>query len=360
MKRPLLELGFLALLAASGLGCGEDDAGVTREPVVCPGQVVGSMAEQPVVVISSAEPDAISGRANHVDGRRHRIVLWAKTDKWYVQPLTSDPYTDICSDGSWSNWTHSWNRIVALVVDDTYDPGATRVDHPSLDPGVLAWDEAPDRSIDRMVDFSDHRWRVKRAEQTRAGPGPNYFSDDAENVWVNASGLHLRITKRDGKWFCTEIVLDRSLGHGAYTFQLASRIDNLNPQMVLAGFTYETTDREIDIEFSHALANPENAQFVVQPWDRVENRQRFLMPSDTLTTHRFEWSDTSILFTSWKRHGDFPPDPADVIETWTYTGDDIPPPGGERMRFNLWLFDGQDPAGGVGHEVVVRSFEYTP
>lgn len=45
---------------------------------------------------------------------------------------------------------------------------------------------------------------------------------------------------------------------------------------------------------------------------------------------------------------------------WTYSGPDIPPPGGEVMRFNLWLFGGNAPASGRGDHVVVTDFRFVP
>jgi len=49
-----------------------------------------------------------------------------------------------------------------------------------------------------------------------------------------------------------------------------------------------------------------------------------------------------------------------LINQWDYQGLDVPPPGAERMRFNLWLFGGGAPDGGQGDEVVVESFSFRP
>ncbi len=56
--------------------------------------------------------------------RQYKVVLYAHTDWWYVQPLVSDPYTDIGSDGKWSNWTHLGHRYAALVVRPSFRPEA--------------------------------------------------------------------------------------------------------------------------------------------------------------------------------------------------------------------------------------------
>lgn len=48
----------------------------------------------------------------------------------------------------------------------------------------------------RTIIFAGHQWGVKDGFH---GPGPNEFSDSAENVWVDGAGsLHLKITNRAG------------------------------------------------------------------------------------------------------------------------------------------------------------------
>jgi hypothetical protein len=46
--------------------------------------------------------------------------------------------------------------------------------------------------------------------------------------------------------------------------------------------------------------------------------------------------------------------------TWSYTGSDVPRPGGENVRLNLWLSGGAPPIGGQEVEVVLQSFAFTP
>ena len=68
----------------------------------------------------------------------YKIVLYAHTDRWYVQPLTSDPYTDINSAGIWSNWTHLGYRYAALVVLDSFHPKAKIMTLPHVGGDVIA------------------------------------------------------------------------------------------------------------------------------------------------------------------------------------------------------------------------------
>lgn len=298
----------------------------------------------------------VNGTANLQDAAGARVVLWAKTDRWYVQPTVAQPFTNIQSDGSWSNSTYPWNRMVALLVEPGYVPGATRDYHPSLDPGVISWTEFPSRSA-RDFNWSGWRWLVKK--EAFADPGPNSFSDDTANVKIDSDNrLRLRIDYRSGVWHCAEVVLDHSLGYGVYSFKIDSRVDSLDFNVIFAGFIYDVVDKEFDMEFSQRLANPFNAQYVVQPWYVPGNIVFYNMPASAQTSHTFEWRSDRIVFTSWTGH-DNSPAPATLISTWTYTGGNIPLPGTERMRFNLYLFGGDLPVTGLEDEVIVRSFKFT-
>ncbi len=300
--------------------------------------------------------NSVYGTANILDTTQYRVVLWAKTDRWYVQPSIANPYTIVQGDGSWSNSTYPWNRMVALLVDLTYDPGSIRDYHPSMDAGVVCWDEYPDKSI-KYFNWSNQRWRIKDADLV--GPGPNYFSDDTANVWIDQQErLHLKIDYRDNRWYCAEVVLDHSLGYGLYSFKLDRRVDSLDYNTIFAGFIYETINQEFDIEFSQRLANPYNAQYVAQPWYTPGNMEFFNMPGSSQTSHSFEWRPDRIVFNSWNGHSDTP-SPSTLIHTWTYTAEDIPVPGGERMIFNLYLFGGEAPVQGLEDEAIITSFQYS-
>ena len=320
----------------------------------CPGEIIGSLSLPPEIKIVGLSPGAstVHGMANNIDASKTRVVMWALTNNWYVQPYTDSPYTTICGDGSWSNYTHSWKRIVVLLVDSRYIPGSVRYDYPAFETGVLAWDQYPPPRPDLPLQFSGYSWGIKVSEDP-FDPGPNYWSDNPDNIWIDGQGLHLKITYQNGHWTTSEIYLLQSLGYGEYMVHLVSRVDSLDGRVVFAPFVYETTSREIDIEFSRALMpTPNNAQYVVQPYTHAGNMTRFIMPPVQYSTHRFIWRADRIEFMSWKGLEESP-SPDSIINSWIYTGDDIPPPGGERMRFNLWLYGGNPPLSGIGDEIIV-------
>jgi hypothetical protein len=156
-------------------------------------------------------------------------------------------------------------------------------------------------------------------------------------------------------------------GYGTYIFYLDSRADQLDKNVVLGLFVWDDLDdgsnhyREIDIEFARwGDAQNANSQYVVQPYQNSANMHRF---HTTLTgdasVHAFVWSPTKIYFISAHGH-QYPPAYSDIIESWSYTGSDIPSSGTEQPRINLWLWEGAPPSNGATAEAVVSAFEYRP
>ncbi len=154
---------------------------------------------------------------------------------------------------------------------------------------------------------------------------------------------------------------DAPMGYSTYTFVLGSRVDTFDPNVVLGLFTWDDDAptynyREVDIEFGRwSNAAGPNAQFAVQPWTHPGNLHKFnaaLQGDDS--THRFVWTPTSVGFSSVQDQA------GDLIESWLYTGPDIPPAGVGSAHINLWLNGGVPPADGREVEVVVKSFQFVP
>lgn len=217
----------------------------------------------------------------------------------------------------------------------------------------------------RRLQFSGYDWTVKSSSR-RVGPGPNYFSDSHDNVTVDPEGkLHLKITQRDGQWYCPEVVSTRSFGYGTYRFYLDTAVDNLDPQVVLGMFTWNDArdyeHREIDIEISRwGRVDNKNGQFVVQPYARSQNIVRFQISTNlSASTHLFTWKPTSVFCQSIKGSATAPPESSSIIQQHTFT-EGIPQAGGENARINLWLFGGRVPANNKEAEVIISKFEFVP
>ena len=243
------------------------------------------------------------------------------------------------------------DEFVVLLQDKGYD---------NADPSAMAY-------AVRTLEFSGYTWWVKTSSG-RVGPGPNYFSDSPNNVWVDESGfLHLKITKVKSRWYCAEVVSTEVFGHGTYQWELASPVDNLDRNVVLGLFTWSDISEyaygEIDIEFSRWGSRNlyPNAQFVVQPFDAEGHRVRFTMPAGVPeSTHNFLWAPDGVWFQSLAGHWlTEPPESATIFE-WPFLSAWPPPTGTENARLNLWLYQGVVPSNRLEVEVVFKSFTLVP
>lgn len=81
--------------------------------------------------------DPVEGR---VSGARpgQRIVLYARSGAWYVQPYTDRPFTEIGHDSTWRNATHLGTEYAALLVEPGYAPPAVTDILPSRGGAVVA------------------------------------------------------------------------------------------------------------------------------------------------------------------------------------------------------------------------------
>ena len=62
----------------------------------------------------------IAGTVTGLIGTGYKVVLYAYTDSWWVQPLVNSD-TPIDRAGQWRNWTHTGSEYAALVVPVEYE-----------------------------------------------------------------------------------------------------------------------------------------------------------------------------------------------------------------------------------------------
>jgi len=217
----------------------------------------------------------------------------------------------------------------------------------------------------RKIKFSEHWWSVLWSDWPM-GAGPNRYTDSPNDIWIDPNGyLHLSIVHRDANWYCSEAIANENLGYGTYVFTVEGRTEPQDPNIILGLFIYDVPEdsnhREIDVEISRwgDVCEPNNAQFVVQPWNEPNHVYRFPIDEHRTITYEISWLADQIDFRGY--YG-APPlgDPDNLIASWTYTGDDIPEPGCENPRINFYLKDGKPPANGQDAEVVIKSFHYLP
>ncbi|MCH7227940.1 glycoside hydrolase family 16 protein [Haloferula sp. A504] len=338
-------------------------------------------AQTPGISLTSVpvmgSPADLSGVVSEVTPADFRVAVYLFVQGWWTKPTDAAPLTVIQNDGTWSCDITTGGadayatKIAAFLVPQSYTPPLAHglaVLPEELETNSVA-SVITERGSPNAFHWCGYDWDVKNSGGYLFGPGPNRFTDSTDNVWVDATGrLHLRITFRDGQWLCPEVVSSRAFGYGSYRFFLDSAVDDLDPNVVLGLFTYDhdptTTGghREIDVEFSRwgNAADSTNAQFVVQPYILSGNLTRWSVPATAPTTHSFTWSAGRVDYVS--HNGTFAPPPASIpqIATWSNTSASVPTPGDERVRMNLWLFNGTSPSDGQEVEVVISRFAFIP
>lgn len=324
--------------------------------------------------------DNLSGVVVGVAPAAHRVAvfIYVPSAGWWSKPYCDPQLTIIRPDGSWTadittgGADEFATRITALLVSTNYSEPC--VMGPATLPANVTAQAIASATVERVdpevrwISFSGYDWWVKRSPGL-VGPGPNYFSDGTNNVWLDAAGrLHLRITNRSNQWQCAEVVTRRTFGYGSYRFELDSPVNNINPSVVLGLFTWSDdpayTHREIDIECGRWADpnDPNNAQYVVQPWDRPNHLVRYAVPAGlTNSTHLFTWETNRVSYQSQQGSYSPAPSPASVISSWAFTdAAAVPQTGDENVRINLWLINGNPPTDNQAVELVIRSFHFVP
>lgn len=242
------------------------------------------------------------------------------------------------------------------------------------------------------VRFSGYDWTVKIHETSMWGPGPNFFSGDERDIFLDEKGfLHLRIDRRNDKWMSTEVVADQFTGYGTYRWTIEGNPDAFPENVVLGLFTWDNNtfaqeaNSEVDIEFSKwgNAAQARTLQYGVQPINfGPYYPERDFKPEyrsgdiNGISTHEFTWTDTLISWRSYK--GDQAREEF-MIGSWTFNRNNparvkneggnasraiiIPAPGTTTSaRINFWILTGMapGPTNNLPLEIIIRKFEYIP
>jgi len=346
---------FLVLVGVLLVGCHSGNlpqrkpsVQVTRVPLADPG--------------GPEQLDYIEGRATDAEPDQ-RIVLYAHSGVWWIQPFADRPFTKIQADSTWKNSTHLGTEYAALLVEPGYRPESKMAALPKEGNGVLAVATLAGKPaapiVSKMLQFSGYDWIVRTAGSDRGGE-PNSY--DPANAWVDPKGyLHLRMALRDGRWSCAEVNLTRSLGFGTYKFVVQDSA-HLGPSAVLGIFTWDETGaddarNELDIELSRwGIPRAKNAQYVVQPFYVPENVARFTVPPG-VQTHILRWERGIVSFKTV---------PDSVVGSGSKTigahvfTSGVPTPAGETVHFGLYDFHHSKNALQLPAEVVIERFEYLP
>jgi hypothetical protein len=137
--------------------------------------------------------------------------------------------------------------------------------------------------------------------------------------------------------------------------------------VVLGLFTWSDQSayahREIDVEVSRwgKPSDTNNAQFVVQPYQLPSHILRFAVSPDTTNvTYMFTWKSNRVDFLALNGHAKSSSGATSVICQWMFKKRDVPQPGDQNARINLWLLGGMAPKASNDTEVVISKFEFDP
>lgn len=321
---------------------------------------------EPSIVFTRIPPkgDGSADKLEPIEGRvagggpGYRVVLFALSGVWWVQPLAAQPFTTIQTDSTWKSLTHPGTAYAALLVDARYSPPLTVKALPGKGGAVVAETitEGGAAPSPKTLRFSGYEWE-SRQDASDHGGYRNLFSPS--NAWADEKGfLHLRVSKQDNDWVSAEVKLTRSLGYGSYRFVVRDS-SHLEPAAVFAMFTLDDSgpSREMDIEVSR-WGEPEDksAQFVIQPYVVPANTVRFEAPSG-LSTYWMEWGPARVAFRSDR--GDVPRKRSGALAEHVFTSG-VPSAGNERVHLNVYVYANKRHPLKHEFEVVVEKFEFLP
>jgi hypothetical protein len=308
--------------------------------------------------------DTIAGRVrgSHLG---EQIVIYAHSGPWWIQPYPDHPFVSIQSDSTWSTPTHFGLDYAALLVEPGYHPPFTLDVTPT--PGGLVATVAivkgsgpPTFAPTKPLKFSGYDWAVRTVPSNRGGSENLY---DPDNAWTDANGaLHVRITQRSGLWYCAQLALTRSLGYGTYILTVRD-VSHLEPAAVFSMYTFDEWHgdqyyREMDLEMSRwgDAANPNNAQYGIQPFYVPGNVYPFKAPAGSLT-YTMRWKSGSVAFTTTRSSLDGTA--ATVVAEHEFTAG-VPVPGQEKVKLQVYLVPSDKYPLREGGEVIIDKFEYFP
>ncbi len=352
----------------------------------------GAAASAQSIAIQQAppygSPGFLQGTVSGVNFTSHRVAVYLYIDGagWWSKPSPTSATWPIAANGTFAANVYNCclDDRATIYVAALVPPGGqapTASGSCRVPAGLQAVATTHMDRPGRTLQFAGKTWAVKEAPSP-VGPGGNPFTDDPQDVFVDAQGrLHLRVVFRNGAWRSSEVVLMQDTGYGTYWFTTESQVHTLDPRLTFGAFTWDAfcddatipqwPNREIDFEDSRwgNAGDPTTSQVVVQPYDVGSNLVRYttppLVPSPTLTRF-FKWTPQQVEFgavTGKRSPGSI--GAGSIVHQSVYThaptqSRRVPPSGRQRFRFNLWVNSGGGPSDGQTAEVVVSSFVYEP
>ena len=189
-------------------------------------------------------------------------------------------------------------------------------------------------------------WKVRSYDGEPGGENNKWLTNGA---YIDDLGrLHLTITKEGDTFYSSELCTPTKYRYGVFRWRIETPLNDLDPNVCLAGFTYLNDTTEIDIEYSKWQYDTRELWYSNQPTTfpgyQIEQAQPIIGEID--------WSPSRIIFSSWYADGT-------LISQYTTTTD-IPT---EESYFLLqcWLIDpSAGTASGGNLDFVFSDFSYNP
>ncbi|HEY0728424.1 MAG TPA: sensor histidine kinase [Pyrinomonadaceae bacterium] len=122
--------------------------------------------------------DTISGRVRNARPE-YRVVLFARSGAWYVQPYADQPFTKIEPNSTWASPTHLGTEYAALLVEPGYVPPAFVPELPEQGNGIVTlvvvegtppfwrswWFTITLLALASLALFMAYRWHVRQMQK---------------------------------------------------------------------------------------------------------------------------------------------------------------------------------------------------
>lgn len=122
--------------------------------------------------------DTISGRVRNARPE-YRVVLFARSGAWYVQPYADQPFTKIEPNSTWTSPTHLGTEYAALLVEPGYVPPAFVPQLPEEGNGIVTlivvegtppfwqawWFRITLLALALLALFMAYRWHVRQMQE---------------------------------------------------------------------------------------------------------------------------------------------------------------------------------------------------
>jgi len=140
-------------------------------------------------------------------------------------------------------------------------------------------------------------WNVRSYAGNPGGDDNQWLTNGA---YIDSSGrLHLTITKEGATFYSSELCSPTKYLYGVFRWRIETPLNDLDPNVCLAGFTYLNDTTEIDIEYSKWQYDTRELWYSNQPTTspgyQIEQAQPIIGEID--------WSPSRIIFSSWYADG---------------------------------------------------------